>query len=186
MYFASPTYQIDGVTAGTSSIDCRRSHIEHMDFISQLGDESNTQCSTGGTTAPPPPPTGCTGCCTTASSSDAGKPCVFPFRFNGVLYNECTLDGNSPGETVPWCSTMTDSNDNHVGGQGKWGFCSSNCQTGPTSPPPTPTPTQPPTTPAPCVDLIEEKKCQKKCNNAKKCSKKKVCKRKCNKTCGKC
>ena len=146
MYFASPTYQIDGVTAGTSSIDCRRSHLEHMGPISQLGDESNPPCSTGGTTGPtaPPPTQPPTGTCTTTSgpeSPDAGKPCVFPFRYNGVLYNECTLEGNAPGETVPWCSTMTDSNDNHVGGQGKWGFCSSNCQTGPTASPPT----QPPT-----------------------------------------
>ena len=126
MYFSSPTYQIDGVNAGTSSIDCRRSHIQVMDDISQLGDESSPPCSTSGTTASPtaaPPPTGCT----TVSGADPGKSCVFPFRFNGVVYNECTFDGNAAGETEPWCSTLTDSNNDHVGGQGNWGFCSSNC-----------------------------------------------------------
>ena len=46
MYFASPTYEIDGVQAGKSGIDCRRSHLEFMDAISQLGDESDPPCST--------------------------------------------------------------------------------------------------------------------------------------------
>ena len=139
MYFSSPTYQIDGVTAGTSSIDCRRSHITNMGQISQLGDESSPPCSTGGTTASPTgptttasPPTGCT----TVSGPDPGKACVFPFNFNGVTYNACTLDGNTAGQTEPWCSTLTDANGDHIGSQGNWGFCSSNCASPPPPPPP--------------------------------------------------
>ena len=27
----------------------------------------------------------------------------------------------------PWCSTMVDDNDVHVSGQGKWGYCDSEC-----------------------------------------------------------
>ena len=46
MYFSSPTYRIDGVKAGTGAIDCRRSHLEHMTAISQLGDESSPSCET--------------------------------------------------------------------------------------------------------------------------------------------
>ena len=53
-----------------------------------------------------------------------------------MTYNQCTFEGNQPGETEPWCSTRTDSSGNHIGGQGNWGFCPSNCGTvGPTSPP---------------------------------------------------
>ena len=152
MYFSSPTYQIDGVTAGTNSIDCRRSHLTYMDDISRLGDESNPPCSTIGTTSSPPTTSSPTGCIT-VSGPDSGKSCVFPFRFNGVLYNECTLDGNAPGETEPWCSTLTNSNDDHVGGQGNWGFCASDCtgDGGSTSAPPTTSPTAPtrPTIPPP-------------------------------------
>ena len=148
MYFSSPTYTAGtGTTAGTSAIDCRRSHLVYMNSISKLGDESNPPCSTGGTIAPPPPPPNG---CTTVSGADPGKTCVFPFRFNGVLYNECTLNGNAPGETEPWCSTLTDSNDNHQGGQGRWGFCSSDCP-GISSTTPAPTTTDAgPTGPGEC------------------------------------
>ena len=144
MYFSSPTYQIDGVTAGTSSIDCRRSHLKYMGQISRLGDESNPPCSTSPPPPPPPPPTGR---CATVGGPDTGETCIFPFRFNGVLYNACTYEGNSVGETEPWCSTLTDSNDVHVGGEGNWGYCSSACPVDgdstsapPTNPPPPPPP----------------------------------------------
>ena len=35
MYFSSPTYRIDGVSAGTNNIDCRRVHLESMGPISK-------------------------------------------------------------------------------------------------------------------------------------------------------
>ena len=85
-------------------------------------------------TPPPPPPSA--GSCITVGGADPNKQCVFPFQFGGDTYNDCTFEGNQPGETQPWCSTLTDNNGVHIGGQGNWGFCPSNCQTvGP--PPPT-------------------------------------------------
>ena len=40
-YFSSPTYEIDGVRAGNEDFaDCRRVHLENMQAMSQLGDES--------------------------------------------------------------------------------------------------------------------------------------------------
>ena len=88
---------------------------------------SGTTVSPPSTTAPPTTTTSPPTSCTTVSGADPGEACVFPFRFNGVLYNECAFDGNAPGETEPWCSTLTNSNDDHQGGQGRWGFCSSEC-----------------------------------------------------------
>ena len=52
--------------------------------------------------------------CTTS-----GERCVFPFRFKGVLNTECSLQGSPPA----WCSTKTDSNDNHISNGGHWGDC---------------------------------------------------------------
>jgi alkaline phosphatase D len=43
--------------------------------------------------------------------------CNFPFTYNGVVYTECTLADSA----VPWCSTKTTSNGEHITGQ--WGNC---------------------------------------------------------------
>ena len=40
MYFSSPTYKIDGVTAGNSVNDCRRAHVTYKDAISRVGNEA--------------------------------------------------------------------------------------------------------------------------------------------------
>ena len=74
----------------------------------------------------------------TVGGPDPDKQCVFPFIFSGVTYYECTLAGNQQGETQEWCSTLTDSNGLHVGGEGNWGWCPSDC-TGISPPPPTTT-----------------------------------------------
>ncbi len=60
------------------------------------------------------------GCYTTA-----GSPCSFPFRYKGRLYDTCVkLDGADE----PWCSTSTDSDWNHVEGDGSnWGECNPGC-----------------------------------------------------------
>merc|ERR1719402_1680943 len=62
--------------------------------------------------------------CTAVSGADPGTDCVFPFTFNGEVITECTT---IDGDNTPWCSTLTDQNGNHVGGQGKWGYCASTC-----------------------------------------------------------
>ena len=42
-----------------------------------------------------------------------GQQCVFPFRFNGFTYNECTWHYS----TYPWCSTQVDNDTGrHIGG----------------------------------------------------------------------
>ena len=66
-------------------------------------------------------------CKTVRGGRDPGANCVFPFTFYGEVYTECTtIDGAAP---KPWCSTLTDQNGNAVMGQGKWGYCASNCTT---------------------------------------------------------
>ena len=54
------------------------------------------------------------------------KPCVFPFKYNGVIYNGCTKTKN---KNVLWCSTKTDEQGNYITG-GNWGNCSATCQKG--------------------------------------------------------
>merc|ERR1712170_147290 len=59
--------------------------------------------------------------CTTSSGPESGKACVFPFRYNGVVYSECaTVDQSSA-----WCSTEVDAGGNFVAN--KYGFCPSTC-----------------------------------------------------------
>lgn len=65
--------------------------------------------------------------CITKSGKDANTRCVFPFRYDGIIYNSCTKAGNQPGETEHWCSTKVDSSGQHVSGQGKWGWCDTSC-----------------------------------------------------------
>jgi len=67
--------------------------------------------------------------CMTVSGADPGANCVFPFTFKGEVYTECTTV-DSPDDETPWCSTLTDENGNHVGLQGKWGYCAPNCNEG--------------------------------------------------------
>ena len=51
------------------------------------------------------------------------KPCVFPFKYKGVEYNNCTTEGNG---VIPWCATS-------VAGDGHytyWGNCdTTKCRT---------------------------------------------------------
>merc|ERR1719481_105680 len=46
-----------------------------------------------------------------------GAKCAFPFNHKGVTHTECTKKGHHS----PWCSTKTDSNNNHIGGN--WDEC---------------------------------------------------------------
>ena len=71
-----------------------------------------------------------------------GKACVFPFRYAGTLYNDCTTVDDAAGRA--WCSTRTDPQDNtHV--QGNWGHCAlpistTRCDNVERTPSPTPAP----------------------------------------------
>ena len=64
--------------------------------------------------------------CTTGSGADSGAKCVFPFIYKSKQYRGCILVDADDGK--PWCSTLTDSSGQHVGGQGKWGHCPDSCQ----------------------------------------------------------
>ncbi|XP_036406370.1 protein sel-1 homolog 1-like isoform X2 [Megalops cyprinoides] len=46
----------------------------------------------------------------------AGEPCLFPFRFLGKEYSECTTEGRGDGRL--WCATTYDYDHDK-----KWGFC---------------------------------------------------------------
>ena len=61
---------------------------------------------------------------------------MFPFRYNGVSYNTCTLQ--QADDNKPWCSTLVDDNNNHVSGGGHYGDCGPKCPLpDPTLPDPT-------------------------------------------------
>ncbi|XP_077079504.1 macrophage mannose receptor 1-like isoform X2 [Siphateles boraxobius] len=49
------------------------------------------------------------------ASNPNGKPCYFPFKFNGDVYAECTVDGRGDGQL--WCATENDFE------KEEWGFC---------------------------------------------------------------
>jgi hypothetical protein len=55
--------------------------------------------------------------CKTVSGAKPNLPCVFPFRYNGRVYNSCV----SAGFDDPWCSTLTNMFGVHV--NGNWGNC---------------------------------------------------------------
>ena len=54
---------------------------------------------------------------------------MFPFTYKDVKYTKCTLEDADKTDGKPWCSTQTDANGQHVGGQGQWGHCASSCKT---------------------------------------------------------
>ena len=56
--------------------------------------------------------------CITVSGDQPGEECIFPFKYEGTKYNECTAAEN---DDVPWCATQTDGNNDYV--EGKWGNC---------------------------------------------------------------
>ena len=61
--------------------------------------------------------------CLTTGGGSTGKECILPFKYNGKKYTKC---GWKYGESKPWCSTKV-VNGRHVGGQGEWGYCGSDC-----------------------------------------------------------
>merc|ERR1711894_90567 len=60
-------------------------------------------------------------------SSAFGEFCVFPFRYNGIVYNSCTYVDSRRGAEGPWCSTKTNRHGVHQ--KHNWGYCNENCPT---------------------------------------------------------
>jgi len=179
--YADVFYVIDWVRTTTGTTECPRNLPG-----TTISPPTTTPPSPGTTPPPPPPPPPTTAPtttpnsgCATVSGDDPGKTCIFPFRFQGVLYNACTFDHNTPGDTEPWCSTSTNANDDHDNGQGKWGFCDASCPVASTTSAPT-------TTPRTCRNEASDRLCQRRCRSSKRCRRKNFCKRNCNDTCGQC
>ena len=57
------------------------------------------------------------------SPSSPNQRCMLPFRFDGRLTQEC-LPGR---EGKRWCSTKVDDRQEHIPGDGNWGYCSPSC-----------------------------------------------------------
>ena len=53
-------------------------------------------------------------CLTTNDSPSSNTPCSFPFKFKGKLRRGCITEDDPDGRF--WCSTKTDDNFNHIGG----------------------------------------------------------------------
>jgi len=66
-------------------------------------------------------------CLANQGSKIVNQPCIFPFTYQGLTYNDCTTDGDK----IPWCATATDKNGHLILDQ--WGYCSNECQTNPHS-----------------------------------------------------
>ena len=65
--------------------------------------------------------------CTTVSGSKPNASCIFPFKFNGITFDECTTEGNAEGDLTPRCSTLVDYFGEHVYEAGNWGHCGPDC-----------------------------------------------------------
>ena len=66
--------------------------------------------------------------CMTDGGADPNKPCIFPLKFNGGTHYACIWDPMD-SSAAAWCSTKVDDQGNHIGGQGNWGNCGSDCLT---------------------------------------------------------
>jgi len=64
-------------------------------------------------------------CETTEDSKDPGKVCVLPFTHDDITHFGCPLD--PVDKSKRWCSTKTDENGTHIGGEGAWGYCTEEC-----------------------------------------------------------
>lgn len=51
------------------------------------------------------------------SVTDKNEVCIFPFKYLGEFYSECTTQGKTDGRK--WCATTSDYDKDQ-----KWGFCS--------------------------------------------------------------
>ena len=58
-------------------------------------------------------------------TTENGKTCKFPFRYQGRLYDTCV----TLGDERPWCSLAMDENRTHIMGDANKGYCSADCLT---------------------------------------------------------
>ena len=65
--------------------------------------------------------------CITVGGATPNVSCIFPFKFNGIVYNTCIWNQAHMTDHKAWCSTLVDNKGKHVGGQGKWGTCGPGC-----------------------------------------------------------
>merc|ERR1740128_469267 len=64
------------------------------------------------------------GKCTVKTMEGMVKECVFPFNYEGRIYNQCST---STGGSRPWCASRVDKNGHGL----SLDFCDSNCPGGP-------------------------------------------------------
>ena len=57
--------------------------------------------------------------------SSNGKPCIFPFKYDGKSYSACTLVDSDTG--IPWCATGKDQDEFVI--DNDWGECTENKKT---------------------------------------------------------
>ena len=69
--------------------------------------------------------------CITESGASPNVPCIFPFRYNGIIHNSCIWEDAQYTEHKPWCSTLVDKAGHHVRRQSKWGNCGPDCPISP-------------------------------------------------------
>ena len=73
-------------------------------------------------------------CSTVANLSKPKAPCIFPFKYDGVIYHKCTTAGREDSgvnsvnirRATAWCSTLNDDSGEYV--KGNMGVCESACQ----------------------------------------------------------
>lgn len=65
------------------------------------------------------------GKCLTVSGPNPGKPCIFPFIYDGKSYSGCPIDPDDSSKR--WCSTKVDNKGQHVAKQNEYGHCADNC-----------------------------------------------------------
>ena len=65
--------------------------------------------------------------CKTISGKSTGKECVFPFKFNGKIYNYCIKSQNPKYTNKLWCPTKLNEKGSGMYSQTHWGWCSSKC-----------------------------------------------------------
>merc|ERR1711862_814710 len=63
--------------------------------------------------------------CFTNSGNYPNTSCVFPFIYNGVSYNKCTLVDADIRHDQPWCATQVDGRGGYIASH--WGNCGPQC-----------------------------------------------------------